>query len=381
MSVLKAGSRILITGGCGFIGSKLAETLIEQDYQLTILDDLKSRIHGTNPDLQWLRDKHIVFLKEDICNQEIFNKFVKEAAAVIHLAAETGTAQSMYEIYHYSETNIMGTANLVDALVNENHSVQKVILASSRAVYGEGKYLCPSCGIVYPKTRDVLKVVSRFYEPICPLCGKELSPLATDEVSCPNPSSIYGMSKLAQENMIRIACGAKKIPYTILRFQNVYGAGQSLANPYTGILPVFISQIKQKKQLLLFEDGLETRDFVHVKDIVSSIILSLTREQADNETFNVGSGEARTILSVAKMMYQVLQQDENYKITHQYRQGDIRHNRADITRIKEKLNYSPKISFEQGLREFIYWAEKQRQTENHFDNSINILKGKGLCSG
>ncbi len=381
MNALKTGSRILITGGCGFIGRKLAEALIMQGYQLSILDDLKPQIHGADPDLQWLKDKNIQFIKEDICNRKIFKKLIREVNAVIHLAAETGTAQSMYEISQYSETNIMGTANLADALVNENHSVQKVILASSRAVYGEGKYRCPSCGIVYPKTRVLLDANAHFFEPPCPFCGKELSPIATDEASCTHPSSIYGMSKLAQENMIRIACGAKKIPYTILRFQNVYGAGQSLVNPYTGILPVFISLIKQKKQLLIFEDGLETRDFVHVKDIVSSIILSLTQEQADNETFNVGSGEARTILSVAKMMYQILQQNEHYKITRQYREGDIRHNMADISYIKEKLNYTPKISFEQGLREFICWAEKQPQADNDFDHSIHILKGKGLYSG
>ena len=380
MNESKTMTRILITGGCGFIGSELVKKLIEQNYRITIIDNLIPQVHGKNPHFEWLENKHITFIKGNICNRKVINELIREQDIIVHLAAETGTAQSMYEIHHCSEVNILGTANIADALINEKNAVRKIILSSSRAVYGEGKYNCPVCGTKYPGTRKFPKTGGHSFEPLCPSCGRKLVPIPTDENSFLKPSSIYGMSKLAQENIISIACRAKKIPYTILRFQNVYGEGQSLHNPYTGILPVFISQIMQKKQILLFEDGLETRDFIHVSDAVSAILLSLMHEQANDEIFNVGSGEARSVLNIAEAIFKLLHQTENYKITYQYREGDIRHNLADISHIHEKLGFLPSRSFENGLEAFIAWAMEQPILNDHFEKSINFLKGRGLYS-
>lgn len=383
MSKLKNNNfkRILITGGCGFIGSALAKSLALSNYQVTVIDNLSAQVHGERPNLSWLNNHQVSFINGDICDKEQMTELLSCHDIIIHLAAETGTAQSMYEIEHYSQVNITGTAILADILTNSATSIKKVILTSSRAVYGEGKYICDKCGVVYPKSRQYCNhYTMRSFDLCCPVCGGKVTPAPTDEHAYLCPSSIYGMSKLAQEHIITIACTALKIPYTILRLQNVYGMGQSLKNPYTGILPVFVTQIRKKQKILIFEDGLETRDFVHLKDVVTAIRLTLTNVCANNAIFNVGSGKAMTVLGIVHQLYQILQQNENYEITYQRREGDIRHNMADICAIQEQLNFQPEVTFENGLREFTEWAIHQDSIENHFEDTMNILKGKGLYS-
>lgn len=383
MSTLKNNNseRILLTGGCGFIGSALVKALVLSNYQITVIDNLSTQVHGEHPDLSWLNHHQVSFVKGDICNKKQMTELLSCHDIIIHLAAETGTAQSMYEIEHYSQVNITRTAILADILTNSATSIKKVILASSRAVYGEGKYICDKCGVVYPKSKRYFDYYTMHsFDLCCPVCGGKVTPAPTDECAYLSPSSVYGMSKLAQEHIITIACTALKIPYTILRLQNVYGPGQSLKNPYTGILPVFITQIKKKQKILVFEDGLETRDFVHIKDVVTAICLTLTNSRANNAIFNVGSGKAITVLDIVHQLYQILQQNENYEITYQRREGDIRHSMADICAIQEQLNFQPDVEFENGLREFTEWAIHQDLVENHFEDTMNILKGKGLYS-
>lgn len=373
--------RILITGGCGFIGRVLAESLVLANYKVTVIDNLSVQVHGDIPDLSWLDNNHIAFIRGDICDTNLMKKLLSCHEVVIHLASETGTAQSMYQIEHYSKVNISGTSILADQLLSPDTRVQRVILASSRAVYGEGKYLCPECGVVYPPSRTLNGQCDNAFELCCPFCNGKIHPVPTDENSFLFPSSIYGMSKIAQEHILRIACTASNIPYTILRLQNVYGVGQSLKNPYTGILPVFISQIKKHRKVFIFEDGLETRDFVNVKDVVSAIHLSLTNKNAENAIFNVGSGKAVSVLNIVRQLYQILQQANNYEITYKGRKGDIRHNIADISLIQKRLNFQPEVTFENGLAEFTEWAIHQEVPENYFEDTINTLKGKGLYSG
>lgn len=371
---------ILITGGCGFIGRSLTERLIKNGNNVTIVDNISQQIHGPMPDLSWLKNEKITFIKGDVCDYKQIADILSHNTIIIHLAAETGTAQSMYNIRNCVNVNVFGTSCLMEALINENHNVEKVILASSRAVYGEGKYNCPCCGNVFPLGRLMPNLEKFMYDPLCPTCSGKITPIPSDEKVRLEPVSIYGVTKLTQENIIKTTCMSLGIPYTILRFQNIYGPGQSLINSYTGIFPVFISQILQERRLLIFEDGLESRDFIHVYDVISSIISTIGSPKANNQIFNVGSGVSYSILDIAKLFYKYLDKTENYQITKQYRKGDIRHSLADISHIKEQLDFVPCIKFENGIQEFIAWALKQSYLANDFEQSINILKGKGLYS-
>ena len=237
---------ILITGGAGFIGSNLTRKLVEKGFQVTVLDNLSKQIHGENQNSTlYLSIKDIaIFIKGDICNKSDWQKALRNQDAVIHLAAETGTAQSMYEISRYNEVNILGTTHLLDILANENHSIKKIIIASSRSIYGEGKYLCKNDGVLYPNQRQDIDISKGKFNLVCNKCNEPLQLLATDEDSKIHPSSIYGITKQQQEQMILLMGKTLNIPAVALRYQNVYGPGQSLSNPYTGIIYFFYKIIK-----------------------------------------------------------------------------------------------------------------------------------------
>ena len=298
---------ILITGGAGFIGSRLALRLLKEGYSVTVLDNLSVQIHGENPEndsplYQSISGK-VDFIKGDITNRNDLESALENADAVVHFAAETGTGQSMYEIEKYNRVNVSGTALLLDVLVNKSHRVKKFILASSRAVYGEGKYLNADRGTVYPENRSVTAMKNAMYE-MTDDKGLLLTPLATDESSKLHPTSYYGLTKLQQEEMVKLVCSSIAVPFVILRYQNVYGAGQSLLNPYTGILSIFSTQILSGQQINVFEDGLPSRDFINIEDTVEATFRSLKYDPANNEIINVGTGNPTTVLSVAKILVQ-----------------------------------------------------------------------------
>ena len=272
---------ILITGGAGFIGSNLALKLVEKGYVVTVLDNLSEQIHGKNSELLNTIIDQVHFIKGDVRNAEDWMKALKNQEVVVHLAAETGTGQSMYEVQKYTEVNINGTAIFLDYLVNEKHSIQKVVIASSRAIYGEGKYNCEEHGIIYPNERKENDLLKGEFEPKCPVCNTDLMVLLTDENSKIHPSSVYGITKQNQEQMVLNVCQSINIPAVAFRYQNVYGPGQSLKNPYTGILSIFSTQIKNGNDLNIFEDGLESRDFVFIDDVVNATILGIEKEEAD----------------------------------------------------------------------------------------------------
>ncbi|MGY3886185.1 NAD-dependent epimerase/dehydratase family protein [Aeromonas aquatica] len=372
---------VLITGGAGFIGSNLALQLIEDGHSVSVLDNLSPQIHGDNPDLSPLysaiKDK-VNFVKGTVESREDWLRALVGVDTVVHLAAETGTGQSMYQIKRYSDVNIGGSAIFLDLLANQKHGIKKMVIASSRSIYGEGKYQCKEHGIVYPTARDDAAMLQGDFNVKCPLCNTDVELLATDEASKIHPSSIYGVTKQVQEQMFLITGKSLGIDTVALRFQNVYGAGQSLSNPYTGILSIFSTRIKNGNDINIFEDGKESRDFVYIDDVVNSIILAIQSDKAAGKAYNVGSGICTDVLTVAATLKDIYQSDSNINVSGNYRVGDIRHNYADLTKIQKDLGFAPRIDFEQGMKTFTSWVNLQDVQSDRYEQSIDEMKKKGL---
>ncbi|WP_339882839.1 NAD-dependent epimerase/dehydratase family protein [Polaribacter vadi] len=374
---------ILITGGAGFIGSSLTLVLIKKGYKVTILDNLSKQIHGNNPEIdsplyKLIKDK-VTFFNGTVTSKEDWSKSLENQDAVIHLAAETGTGQSMYEIERYCDVNINGTAILLDILANSDHKIKKLVIASSRAIYGEGKYKCTTHGEVYPLARDESEMVNKNFECHCPKCSKVVSIMPTSEDSKIHPTSIYGITKQNQEQMFMVMGAALGIPVVGFRYQNVYGPGQSLKNPYTGILSIFSTLMLDNKNINIFEDGLESRDFVYIDDVVQATTLGLEKEEANNLVFNVGSGESTSVNYISKVLLEKYNSSSKCRISGNYRIGDIRHNYADISLAKNKLGYLPKFSFEKGIENFTKWVLQQNVlSSNSYEDSIKEMRQRNL---
>ena len=372
---------ILITGGAGFIGSNLALQLLQKGHNVTVLDSLAEQIHGAQPELGSslylsIKDK-VHFIKGDVTDESVLKNAIEGQQVVVHLAAETGTGQSMYEIKKYVDVNIGGTALLLDILVNEKTEVEKVVVASSRSIYGEGRYHSEEYGFVYPDHREVADMDAGFFE-VKYKGDKALSLVATDEDSKVHPSSVYGITKQNQEQMVLSVCNAIGISGVAFRYQNVYGPGQSLKNPYTGILSIFSTRIKNGNSINIFEDGKESRDFVFIDDVVSATIAGIENEAASGQVYNVGSGVATDVLTVAKTLIKNYQKDTDLTISGNYRIGDIRHNYADLSKIESQLNFSPQFHFEEGIGHFCNWVNSQEVNADGYTDSIEQMKKKGL---
>ncbi len=374
--------KILITGGAGFIGSNLALKLIEKGYDVTILDNLSEQIHGNDPEItsplfNSIKNR-VNFIKGSVTSEFDLKRAINNQNVIVHLAAETGTGQSMYQIEHYTNVNIGGTALMLDLLTNTKHDVKKVVIASSRSIYGEGKYLSEELGIVYPKHRTDIYMKNGDFEVKHPGCKTVLRVTATDEDSKIHPSSVYGITKQSQEQMVMTVCPTINVSAVAFRYQNVYGPGQSLSNPYTGILSIFSTLIKNGKDINVFEDGKETRDFVYINDVVDATILGIEKEEANNEIFNVGTGVPIEVNAVVAELLKNYNTDVPVKITGNYRLGDIRHNYADLTKIKDLLGFTPKINFKEGIKFFCQWVNGQVIKEDKYQQSIDEMKQKGL---
>jgi dTDP-L-rhamnose 4-epimerase len=374
--------KILITGGAGFIGSNLSLKLVSLGYEVTVLDNLVKQIHGENaiehsPLYLSIAEK-VNFILGDVTLRSDLLKAIGDNEVIVHLAAETGTGQSMYNINHYVNSNVGGTALLLDILTNTSHKVKKVVIASSRSIYGEGKYFSEKFGVVYPKHRSSENMDKGNFEVTYPNEDLPLQLMPTDEDSKIHPSSIYGITKQNQEQLVLVACEAIGIKGVAFRYQNVYGPGQSLSNPYTGILSIFSTQIKNNLPINVFEDGMESRDFVYIDDVVSATILGVEKEEANNQVFNVGSGVATTVLEVAKALIQNYNIEVPLNISGNYRLGDIRHNYASLVKIKTKLNFKPTFSFNEGIANFCAWVNTQNVEESRYLKSISEMKEKGL---
>lgn len=376
-------NKILITGGAGFIGSNTALKLVSQGHKVVVLDNLSPQIHGNNPDTtsplyQSIKGK-VEFIKGSVTSREDWIEALEGVDIVLHLAAETGTGQSMYEIEKYVNANIGGTAILLDILTNEKTNVKRVVVAESRAIYGEGRYWSDELNsYVYPEERPEDAMSNGDFEVKYPGCSKPLKLVGTTEDSKIHPGSVYGITKQVQGQLVHMVCQSIGIESVSFRYQNVYGPGQSLSNPYTGILSIFSTRIKNGNGINIFEDGKETRDFVYIDDIVDATILGLTVPGISGNAFNIGTGVATDVLTVANMLKKHYGIDVPVTVSGNYRLGDIRHNFADISKARKLLGYEPKWSFDEGIRKFTEWVNTQDVQEDKYESSIEEMKKKGL---
>jgi len=373
------GKKVLVTGGAGFIGSHLVDKLIELGHEVVVFDNLEPQVHGDDQKKPKYLNKECEFIEGDIRSRDELRKALKGRRIIFHQAAVVGVGQSMYEIKRYSEVNILGTANLLDTLVNEKHQVEKLITASSMSVYGEGKYSCANCGAVYPKLRSLSQLKKGEWEMRCPLCNQQVRSLATDEDKPLYPTSVYAISKRDQEEMCLTVGRAYNIPTVALRYFNVYGPRQALSNPYTGVAAIFSSRILNNHPPYVFEDGLQSRDFIHISDIVRANLSAMENEKADYEVFNVGTGKALTVLDIAEALIKELGSSVDIDIVRKYREGDIRHCYAEISKIRDQLGFQPQVKFEEGIPDLVEWVRGEKAIDR-FEKSSQELEEKGLTA-
>jgi dTDP-L-rhamnose 4-epimerase len=369
---------VLVTGGAGYIGSHLVDALVARDYRVTVLDNLEPQVHrsGTWPSYA---NPRATYVKGDVRDRSVFEPLVLGSQAVVHFGAAVSVGQSMYQIDRYVDVNTRGTALLLDILVNTKHKVEKVLVASSIGVYGEGAYQCATHGAVAPTIRSEQQLVERDWEQRCPHCGKHVMSIPTPEDKPLYRDNIYSMTKYHQEEMVLLIGKTYGIPSVAPRFFNVYGPRQSLSNPYAGVAAIWLSRLLNGKPPIVFEDGGQLRDFVSIHDVVDCLVLMLEKPGADYLPVNVGSGETITILDIARLLARLLGSSIEPQVTQAGRKFDIRHNTADITRARQTLGFAPKVSLEQGFSELIEWARTTPDVAvDFFDKALQELQEKGL---
>jgi dTDP-L-rhamnose 4-epimerase len=375
-------NRVLITGGAGFIGSNLVASLHGKGYDITVLDSFSEQIHGTNWESSPLFravDGKARIVRGSVCDRDLMEKVLDGPDFLVHLAAETGTGQSMYMIDHYTRVNIQATAMMLDILsARKARTIKRMVVASSRAIYGEGKYLDRNGVAVYPDNRNAEDLRQGRFDLYGAECGEPLTVVATDEDSRIHPSSVYGITKQVQEQLVMTICPLIGIEPVALRYQNVYGPGQSLSNPYTGILSIFSNRILQGGSINLFEDGLESRDFVFIDDVVDATVQAMEHQAAPGHVFNVGSGVQTSVRAVVDSLLKAYAAETKVEVTGDYRMGDIRHNFADLRRISAILGYAPRVSFAEGIQRFAQWVTSQGAKRSAYDDSLAEMKQRGL---
>jgi dTDP-L-rhamnose 4-epimerase len=371
--------KALVTGGAGFIGSHTVDALVDRDFSVRVLDSMVEQVHGTNVKPLYL-PHGVEFMRGDVRDKETMRRALADVDVVFHLAAEVGVGQSMYEIVRYCDTNVIGTANLLEILANDKHHVEKLIVASSMSIYGEGRYLCPNCGPIFPNLRTEEQLAAHQWELICPHCGATVTARPTNESKPLQPTSVYAVSKRDQEELCMAVGRAYDIPTVALRLFNAYGTRQALSNPYTGVAAIFASRLLNHHAPIIFEDGRQSRDFVHVSDIVQALMLAMEQDAANYEVFNVGTGRPLSILEVAEKLAQGLGLNIKPQVSGKFRAGDIRHCYADISKIRQMLGYRPGIAFEEGLQDLLSWVRTQ-EAEDEGEQAVAELAAHGLTKG
>ena len=352
---------VLVTGGAGFIGSHLVDALIERGHRVRILDALVPQVHGESKSLNLNQEAE--FIHGDVCDPAMVERAVDGMDVIYHKAAEVGVGQSMYEIQRYVKANDLGTSVLLEAVLKRREQIRKLVVASSMSIYGEGSYTCKSCGVINPKLRSLEQLIERRWDFECPHCANALSPALTNEEKPLFPSSVYAITKQDQEQFCLTVGRAYGIPTVALRYFNVYGPRQALSNPYTGVCAIFSSRLLNDQRPMIFEDGEQTRDFVHIKDIVQANLLALETDRADYEAVNVGTGVSVSIREIAEMLARGLGKSIEPEVVGKYREGDIRHCVADISRARLLLGYNPQITLEQGIPELLDWVREQQAAD------------------
>jgi dTDP-L-rhamnose 4-epimerase len=369
---------VLVTGGAGYIGSHFVDALVAREYRVTVLDSLEPQVHrsGTWPSYA---NPTAEYVRGDVRDRAVFEPLVLATDAVVHFGAAVSVGQSMYQVDRYVDVNTRGTALLLDILVNAKHRVQKVLVASSIGVYGEGAYRCGRHGDVAPTIRPASQLAARDWEQRCPVCREHVVSIPTPEDKALYRDNIYSMTKYHQEEMVLLIGKTYGIPAVAPRFFNVYGPRQSLSNPYAGVAAIWLSRLLNGRQPVVFEDGGQLRDFVSIHDVVRCLVLMLETSGADFLPVNVGSGETVTILDIARLLNRILGTSIEPQVTNEGRTFDIRHNTADITRAREALGFHPTVSLEDGFGELVEWARTTPDVAtDFFDRALDELKEKGL---
>jgi dTDP-L-rhamnose 4-epimerase len=367
---------VLVTGGAGFIGSHVVELLLQQGMSVRVLDSLVEQVHrGAGP-------RHVPpdaeFVHGDIRDRETLSRALRGVDRIIHLAAEVGVGQSMYEVSRYVDANSGGTGRLLDVVVNEKTDVRRIIVASSMSIYGEGAYSCSVHGLVTPKLRSESQLKARLWEPQCLTCGAPLSPVPTSEDKALLPTSVYAISKLEQELLCLSVGASYGIGAVALRYFNAYGPRQALSNPYTGVAAIFSGRLLNGRPPLVFEDGQQLRDFVHVRDVARATVLALDSEEATGQAINVGVGSPLTIVQVAQLLAKQLGVDIPPELTGKFRVGDIRHCWADPIRAEKLLGFTASISLEAGVAELVDWVSTQKANDR-VEKAYAELGQRGLA--
>jgi dTDP-L-rhamnose 4-epimerase len=368
--------KVLVTGGAGFIGSHLVDRLRAEGADVRVIDNLDPQAHGENaPVPDYLEG--VEFHQLDVSDSSIWDEALKDVTHVVHFASAVGLAQSLYEIEYYTRANVMGTASLLQALADRDEKIDRLVVASSMSCYGEGLFKCPKCGFVGTNLRNNEDLDKERWEVPCPQCNADLQPLPTPEEKNFQPQFVYSINKRDQEELCLAVGKAYDIPTVALRFFSAYGPRQALSNPYTGVAAIFASRLLGEKPPLIFEDGQQTRDFVHVSDVVSSTMQALFKDDVGYQALNVGSGHAVTIEQVARVLQKRLGgPDPEFPQT--YRRGDIRHCFPDISRAREALDWEPKHQLEDGVEDLVEWVASQVSHAEKLDAHVEELRKKGL---
>lgn len=366
---------ILITGGAGFIGSHLCDELISKGYSVKVLDSLIAQVHGADAVRPEYLNPEAELIVGDVRDKATVLKALKGIDAVYHFAARVGVGQSMYEVNEYTDVNNRGTAVLLEALIE--NPVKRLVVASSMSIYGEGLYVADGGSVVEDASRPLAQLKAGEWE-LSSKSGESLSPIPTPETKKPSLASVYALSKYDQEVMSLICGKAYNIPTVALRFFNVYGTRQALSNPYTGVLAIFASRYLNNKAPIVFEDGEQKRDFVHVKDVAKACRLALEVEEANGEVFNIGSGNSYTVTEIAQKLSNTMGLQHIQPVaTGEYRVGDIRHCFGDISKAKKILGFEPEVKLEDGLQELAHWLEEQVAVDN-VEQAKEELAARGL---
>ncbi len=367
--------RTLVTGGAGFIGSHLVDALLRDGHDVRVLDSLDSQVHDgvpgyLSPDAELVRG--------DVRDREAVRRCLRDTESLVHFAAAVGVGQSMYEIERYMSVNTLGAAVVLEEAVAAREGLAKIVVASSMSIYGEGLYRCGAEDrLVSPPPRPEEQLRARQWEPTCPSCGAVLEAVPTTESTPVTPESIYAIGKRDHEEMFLVTGRAYGIPTTALRFFNVYGPRQSLSNPYTGVAAIFSSRLMSGNAPVIFEDGGQSRDFVHVSDVVSAVVAALVPGAADGEALNVGTGRSVTVREVAEVLARELGIDVEPEVRNQFRAGDIRHCFSSIDRAKERLGFRPATTFEDGMRDLIAWLAGASAVDR-VSEATEALERRGL---
>ncbi|HOP25795.1 MAG TPA: SDR family NAD(P)-dependent oxidoreductase [Candidatus Sabulitectum sp.] len=373
------GKRVLITGGAGFIGSHLGDLFLENGYSVRAYDNLDPQVHGIDAKVPDYLNGEIEFIHGDVRDRDSFAKALKGCDILVHFAAAVGVGQSMYEIMRYTSINTMGAATVLEETVSQRDHIERILVASSMSIYGEGLYNCGKCGKVTPRLRPSEQLEERNWEMLCPSCGGTCDPLPTPESKPLYPTSVYAVNKRDHEELFISIGEAYGIPTTAMRFFNVYGERQALSNPYTGVGAIFASRLLNGKPPVIFEDGGQSRDFIHVKDIARGCFQALQSSRSAGRVYNLGTGRKLSILEVGKAIARELDGPvDDFVVRNEYRAGDIRHCYADVTRAREELGFKAEKTFEDGVAELCSWVASQNAVDM-VEKATEELKSRGLA--